>query len=120
MDNFETSDIPFGYLLRFQSRTFWAILISIPLKVNPDRTRWKINRHMSLIDLRIPSCSGSEIRTQVQNLNIKLPFEMDGSSESDDQPPHLFRYASAVIRSPLYPKSSTMARIFPGIKLRMR
>ena len=45
---------------------------------------------------------------------------MDGSSESDDQPPHLFRYARPVIRSPLYPKSSTMVRILPGIKLRIR
>ena len=35
----EVRNIPFGYLWRFQSRTFWAILTSTPLKVNPERMR---------------------------------------------------------------------------------
>lgn len=39
IDRVETNDVPFGYLLRFQSKIFWAIEISTPLKVNPDRTR---------------------------------------------------------------------------------
>jgi hypothetical protein len=61
------------------------------------------------------------VRTRAQDLRFQSYLSRGKvSDESDDQPPHLFRYASPTIRSPLYPKSSTMVRILPGIKLSIR
>lgn len=54
--------LPWGYRLRFQSRIFWAMVMSTPSLVTLERTRWKMRSAMSQMLRRTPSSSARSTR----------------------------------------------------------